>query len=90
MKFETDVKPTPRQLAEAFWEMYNGEQAYNQRERKNNASGRTGVYQKEDGKWWAEIQNKGKTEWLGTFSTFEDACEARELKELEYYGYSKE
>lgn len=66
------------------------EQAYNQRKRKNNTSGRTGVYQKEDGKWWAEIQNKGKTEWLGTFSTFEDACEARELKELEYYGYSKE
>ena len=27
MKFETDVKPTPKQLAEAFWEMYNDEQA---------------------------------------------------------------
>lgn len=66
------------------------EQAYNQRKRKNNTSGRTGVYQKDDGKWWAEIQNKGRAEWLGTFLTFEGACEVRKLKELEYYGYSKE
>lgn len=27
MKFETEVNPTPKQLAEAFWNMYNDEQA---------------------------------------------------------------
>lgn len=27
MKFETNVKPTPKQLAEAFWDMFNDEQA---------------------------------------------------------------
>jgi hypothetical protein len=26
MKFETEVKPTPKQLAEAFWNMYDDEQ----------------------------------------------------------------
>lgn len=27
MIFETEVKPTPKQLAEAFWNMYSDEQA---------------------------------------------------------------
>lgn len=65
-------------------------QAYNQRKRKTNTSGRTGVYEKKDGKFWAEIQYNGETEWLGTFSTFEEASQAREEKEIEYYGYIKD
>lgn len=65
-------------------------QAYNQRIRITNTSGKTGVYEKADGKFWAEIQNNGKTEWLGTFETFQHAKKARELKELEYYGFTKD
>jgi hypothetical protein len=65
-------------------------QAYNQRLRVTNTSGKTGVYQKEDGKFWAEIQNNGKTEWLGTFETFQEAKKVRELKEVEYYGFIKD
>lgn len=64
-------------------------QAFNQRKRKTNTSGRTGVYQKKNGKWWAEIQKEGETEWLGTFDSFEEAVTAREAKELEYYGFTK-
>lgn len=64
-------------------------QAFNQRKRKTNTSGRTGVYQKKDGKYWAEIQNNGNTEWIGTFLTFEEAVKVREDKELEYYGFVK-
>lgn len=65
-------------------------QAFNQRLRVTNTSGRTGVYQTKGGKWWAGIQKDGKTEWLGTFNSYEEACDARSAKELEYYGFTKD
>lgn len=71
------------------WSDYRN-QAYNKRKQINNTSGRTGVYQSKNGKWWAEIKNNGCTECLGTFMTFDEALAVREAKELEYYGYTKE
>ena len=65
-------------------------QGYNQRQRVTNTSGRTGVYRTVDGKWWAEIQDKGITSYLGRYKTFEEACVARKLAELEIYGFSKD
>lgn len=66
-------------------------QAFNQRKRNSNTSGRTGV------KW-----NKGKNRWevlininkiptyLGSYKDFELACLVRSEAELKYYGFTKE
>lgn len=67
----------------------NKEQAYNKRRYKSNRSGRTGVYERH-GKYLACIRVDGKQIHLGTFYTFEDAVNKRELAELEYYGSNKE
>lgn len=62
-------------------------QAYNQRKRNSNTSGRTGVhFHKATGKWAASIKKKH----LGVFESFEDACKARAEAELKYYGENKE
>lgn len=63
-------------------------QAYNQRLKKNNKSGRSGVSSCE-GKWRARIWKDKVCYDLGLFNTFEEACEARELAEIELYGFSK-
>lgn len=65
------------------------EQAYNKRRYKSNSSSRTGVAER-NGKYVAYIRVDGKQIHLGTFYTFEDAVNKRELAELEYYGYNKE
>ncbi len=66
-------------------------QAYNQRKKSSNTSGRTGVsYHKRTTKWHARISVKGEMIFMGCFDNFEDAVKAREEAELKYYGYIKE
>lgn len=65
------------------------EQAFNQRLRSSNKSGRTGVYRK-DNTWYASIRENGKSSHLGSFKTFEEACQARADAELRIYGFVKE
>ena len=64
-------------------------QSYNTKLKSTNTSGKTGVgFYK--GKWVASITVNGKYKSLGRFETFEDAVEAREQAELEYFGFNKE
>lgn len=67
-------------------------QAYNQRQQNNNTSGRTGVYFREERRlpWQASISVEGKQMALGSFLTYEEACEARQEAEIKYYGFTKE
>lgn len=53
---------------------------------KNNSSGHIGVsWDKSRGKWMAHIKLNGKGKNLGRFDTFEEAVEAREAAEQEYF-----
>jgi hypothetical protein len=66
-------------------------QSFNQRQKKSNTSGRTGVrFYKSRGKWVATIGVDRKPIHLGYFVSFEEACAAREAAELKYYGFTKE
>lgn len=67
-----------------------GEQSFDQKLRKDNTSGRTGVSRLGEDKYYATIQVGGKVKWLGTFTEFEIAVKAREDAELKYYGFIKE
>lgn len=65
-------------------------QAFDQKTRCTNTSGRTGVsFNKLFDKWEAYIDQNYKRIRLGLFSEFEDACEAREVAELKYFGFMK-
>jgi len=67
------------------------EQAYNQRKRKNNTTGRTGVYpEKSNGTYWVGICEDGKFNRVMGGLSFEKACEVRTQEEIRIYGYSKE
>jgi hypothetical protein len=69
----------------------NSEQGYNQKKRSTNTSGRTGVtWDKARGKWNALITFNNKNIYIGRYSSFEEACLARESAELEYFGETKE
>lgn len=48
---------------------------------KSNKSGYTGVYQRPNGRWTAQITFKGKTYCLGTFDDIQDAVKARKRGE---------
>lgn len=66
-------------------------QAYDQKMKKTNTSGRTGVnWNKEKGKWEVRINQNGKTIRLGRYDDFELACFIRSEAELKYYGFNKE
>ena len=66
-------------------------QCYDQRKRKDNKSGRTGVcWDNEAGKWVATIAKHGRQHKLGRFANIEDAIKRRELAELEFYGELKQ
>lgn len=66
------------------------EQCYNQRLRKDNKSGKTGVwFEERKGKWLAYIRVNNKRIVLGYFKDFEDAVKVREAAEIEYYGYNR-
>lgn len=68
-----------------------GEQNYNQRKKKTNTSGRTGVYWNASiSKWYSRIRKDGKQYDLGIYSSFDDAVMAREAAELLLYGYTKQ
>lgn len=62
-------------------------QANNRRSPKTNTSGRVGVFRikrRQGYHWKATITRNGEYRNLGTFKTFEEACEAREIAEREY------
>lgn len=66
-------------------------QCYDQKKRKDNTSGRTGVcWDDEAGKWLVTISKYGRQYKLGRFSDIEDAIKRRELAELEFYGELKQ
>lgn len=66
------------------------QQAYNTRKKPRNRSGRTGVFQRESGKFTAVITHYKVVKYLGTFETFDAACAAREKAESILYGIVKE
>lgn len=52
-----------------------------------NSSGHTGVYlNRKSGKWQAQIGFKGKTYYLGSYASAEEAAEARRKAEERVYG----
>ncbi|MNK14312.1 hypothetical protein D3C87_324170 [compost metagenome] len=73
-----------------FQSITNGSQTKNmrnQKKRKDNSSGVTGVYWlKRDKCWIAKINNEGKSITLGYFKNKEDAIDTRKQAEVEY-GY---
>ena len=71
------------------WSDYT-EQRYNTRKRSDNSSGRTGVhYNRKLGKWVVRIQKNGESRYLGAFSDFNSAVEARKQAEIDVYGETK-
>ncbi|MNR05724.1 hypothetical protein D3C85_1217690 [compost metagenome] len=65
-------------------------QAYNQRKRKDNTSGRTGVsWSERDSVWKAQIGYEGSVIILGQSPSFEVAVKLREEAEIKYYGKTK-
>lgn len=65
-------------------------QAYNQRQHKNNTSGKTGVVLNKNTNHWVSNINVNKQKiYLGTFVHLEDAIKAREAAEIKYYGELK-
>lgn len=72
------------------WTTYS-EQNFNQRIKKSNKTGVTGVwYRERDKKYVAYITNNKVRMFLGSFSTLEEATLVRKLAEIKYYGYNKE
>lgn len=66
-------------------------QAYDQKIRNTNKSGRTGVcWDKRLGKWEAYISVEKKKISLGFYEDLDNAIEARKEAELKYYGWVKE
>lgn len=65
-------------------ECSHAENGRNQKKYQNNTSGRTGIRQRESGKWRARIFIKGKHINLGTFSSYELAADARKIAERTY------
>lgn len=51
----------------------------------NNTTGHRGVYRRENNRWRASIGFQGKVYYLGSFSSFEDAVEARLSAEARLY-----
>lgn len=62
------------------------EQAINQRMKKNNKSGHTGVFKYNSTKWVSYITVNKKRIGLGYFEVIEDAVKARKEAELKYWG----
>lgn len=64
--------------------------AYNTGLRKSNKTGKTGVYLRGDSKRWAaEIKKDGRKHYLGSFTTIEEAINARRAAEAKYYGFER-
>ena len=73
-----------------FWTDDNSLQSFNTKIRKTNKSGRTGVSQLNSGRWTASICYKYKVYYLGSFDSYEEAVDAREKAEVEYFGFTKD
>lgn len=72
------------------WASYSV-QTFDQKQRKGNKSGRTGVKWREARQVWeARISKDYKIILLYYGPSFEEACKAREEAELKYYGFTKE
>ncbi|MCC8022676.1 MAG: transcriptional regulator, partial [Clostridiales bacterium] len=56
------------------------------RQRRDNASGHAGIYRMQNGKYRAQIGLQGKRYSLGSFSTYEEALQARLRAEEELFG----
>ncbi len=69
-----------------IWTHDRSLQEFNQRKRRTNTSGRTGVYEYKAGKW--EVMICGKR--IFRTEDFDLACFVREEAELSKYGFSKE
>ena len=67
------------------WTTSYSVQNINKRILKSNSSGHTGVYKNSSGNWSPRISVKGKTISLGTFSTKEEAIQARKEAEKKYH-----
>lgn len=68
----------------------NSTQAYNQRQYKNNTSGKTGVVlNKRSQNWVVSINVMKEKIYIGTFSDLSLAVKAREDAEFKYYGELK-
>lgn len=68
-------------------EATSAEQNQNLPTRKDNRSGRLGVYKRSDcNRWAAFIQKDKKHIYLGLFKTFEEALAARTAAEKELFG----
>lgn len=66
------------------------EQNFNQRQRKDNSTGKTGVSLRRDiGRYQAFIVVEKKKKHLGYFDSINDAARAREAAELAIYGQLK-
>jgi hypothetical protein len=65
----------------------HSQQEMNTSLRKDNTSGRKGVYfVKSSNKWKAAIAEHGNDHHLGIFDTFDEAVKARETAEALYFG----
>jgi hypothetical protein len=54
--------------------------------RKDNTSGKTGVFwDKRRNKWAARIRVHNKSMWLGYYTSFDDAVKARQIAEDKYH-----
>lgn len=58
----------------------------NIKKKVTNTSGRTGVRLTKHGKWNASITVDRKGIHIGNYDSFDEACEARRLAEIKYYG----
>jgi hypothetical protein len=65
----------------------NQENMRNSKIRIDNTSGAKGVWFRGDRKQWeVKIKVGAKRLYIGRFSSFEDACNAREVAEIQYFG----
>lgn len=65
-------------------EVNNENNSWNKGLNSNNTSGAKGVYLNSRGKYIANIHIKGKTKYLGTFSTLEEAVSVRNRAEEDH------
>lgn len=67
------------------------QQGFNTNKHCNNKSGRSGVsFHKLTGKWQANIGYENEQIYLGLYESFDEAVIARQLAEINYFGYNKE
>lgn len=74
-----------------IWTDDNSLQAFNQRIRKNNTTGKTGVgYDASRRKPWYATISKERKSRKKFFCTYEEAAKQRDAWELEFYGFLKD